>query len=142
MEYDRNEAVTNYDRACSQLNVLVATSAVALSIIVSTTIGVTDHFSKIIFAISCGLITVSLVIASYHSLKSRRVISIYNHLNAALVKSDDQRQMMVASINTTLMITKSHTEASETKRKILNRALITFIVGIITLIVGISVTFV
>lgn len=124
------------------MNVLVATAAVVLSIIVSTTIGVADYYPKILFVISCVLITVALVFASYYSLRSRQVISIYNHLNAALVKSDDKRQMIVASINTTLMITKSHTEATDLKRKMLNRALIIFIFGIVSLIFGIAVTLV
>ena len=137
MEKDKKEAIDNYYLACKQLNALLASSGVMLSIIISAILSLSFSPSLLIFVISSCFIASSIVLSAYASLKSRRIVSIYSYDNTSLTAPDDYNLVIVASINVTIRITESHYKASELKRTMLNCSLLLFIIGILVSVSGI-----
>ena len=140
MESNRAEAEKAYDLACTQLNSMMAVTAVALSIIASGP-SVNDQFRNGIVLNSLFFIAVSLVLSGYASTKSRRMIATYPNCFPPLVSATNTTEMKVASINMALMIEEVHRREVERNRFLLDFALSFFLLGIGMMMVGVGHSF-
>ena len=129
MEENRDEAEETYNLACTQLNTLIAISGIILSIIVSCMYASDGSCTYLIVMSSC-FIASSLMISAYSSLKTRYVFATYPSGIQIFTRSRSLEQQMIAGINLTLGITKSHSDFAGMKRKALDYAMVLFIIGI------------
>lgn len=137
IEKNREEAEKTYDLACKQLNVLLASAGVMLSILVAAILSLDMSEAQVILVISSCFIACSIIISAYASLRSRKIIAGHKYYDPMLTGAKNYKQTTIAGINTTLKIIESHSTISEQKRSLLNCSLLVFAIGIIVMIGGI-----
>lgn len=113
METDKREAIDTYDLACKQLNVLLASSGVILSILVTAILSIGQSITSVMLVASTCFIASSMILSAYASLRSRRIVCVYGYDNRIISSMMEEKQMIVASINQTIKIVDSHFRASE-----------------------------